>query len=94
LIETVTGPVAAERRGVTLMHEHVLVYFIGAAQVSPSRYDADAAFHAVLPHLHHVKRMQRAGRVHAGVRPRPRGFVIQPSLISNLPVFTLPSARR
>ena len=36
-IETVTGPVAADRLGVTLMHEHVLVDFIGAAQVSPSR---------------------------------------------------------
>jgi phosphotriesterase-related protein len=56
-IETVTGPVAADRLGITLMHEHVLVDFIGAAQVSPSRYDADAAFHAVLPHLHHVKRL-------------------------------------
>ena len=56
-IETVTGPVAADRLGVTLMHEHVLVDFIGAAQVSPSRYDADAAFHAVLPHLQQVKRL-------------------------------------
>ena len=56
-IETVRGPVAADRLGVTLMHEHVLVDFIGAAQVSPSRYDANAAFHAVLPHLHHVKRL-------------------------------------
>lgn len=39
------------------MHEHVLVDFIGAAQVSPSRYDADAAFQAVLPHLQAVRRL-------------------------------------
>jgi len=56
-IDTVTGPVAADRLGVTLMHEHVLVDFIGAAQVSPSRYDANAAFDAVLPHLQQIKRL-------------------------------------
>lgn len=56
-IETVTGPVSADRLGVTLMHEHVLVDFIGAAQVSPSRYDANAAFQAVLPHLQQVRRL-------------------------------------
>ena len=33
------------------MHEHVLVDFIGADEVSPSRYDADAVFSTVLPHL-------------------------------------------
>ena len=56
-IETVNGPLAAARLGVTLMHEHVLVDFIGAAQVSPSRYDADAVFTAVLPHLQQVRRL-------------------------------------
>jgi predicted metal-dependent phosphotriesterase family hydrolase len=39
------------------MHEHVLVDFIGAAQVSPSRYDADAVFTAVLPHLQQVRQL-------------------------------------
>jgi predicted metal-dependent phosphotriesterase family hydrolase len=56
-IETVRGPVAADRLGVTLMHEHVLVDFIGAAQVSPSRYDADAVFKAVLPYLQQARRL-------------------------------------
>ena len=37
------------------MHEHVLVDFIGAAEASPSRYDADAVFKAVLPHLQQAK---------------------------------------
>src|SRR5687768_4166300 len=56
-IDTVSGPLAADRLGVTLMHEHVLVDFIGAAQVSPSRYDADAVFKAVLPYLQQVRRL-------------------------------------
>jgi phosphotriesterase-related protein len=51
LVDTVTGPVSADALGMTLMHEHVLVDFIGAAQVSRSRYDADAVFEVVLPHL-------------------------------------------
>lgn len=56
-IDTVTGPIAADRLGVTLMHEHVLVDFIGAADVTPSRYDADAVFKAVLPHLQQLRRL-------------------------------------
>lgn len=39
------------------MHEHILVDFIGAAQVSPSRYDANAVFNAVLPHLKQARRL-------------------------------------
>jgi predicted metal-dependent phosphotriesterase family hydrolase len=50
-VQTVTGPVRAESLGVTLMHEHVLVDFVGAAAVSRSRYDAEAVFNVALPHL-------------------------------------------
>lgn len=56
-IETVRGPIPAGRLGVTLMHEHVLVDFIGAEQVSPSRYDANDVFNKVLPHLQQAKRL-------------------------------------
>ena len=56
-IETVRGPVAADRLGLTLMHEHILVDFVGAADVSPSRYDANAVFDAVLPHLRQARRL-------------------------------------
>ena len=35
LVQSVTGPIPAARLGLTLMHEHVLVDFIGADQVSP-----------------------------------------------------------
>lgn len=54
-IETVRGAIDPARLGLTLMHEHVLVDFIGAAQVSPSRYDADAVFTRALPHLRQAK---------------------------------------
>ncbi len=55
VVETVTGPIDPSQLGVTLMHEHVLVDFIGAAEVSPSRYDADAVFTRALPFLRQVK---------------------------------------
>jgi phosphotriesterase-related protein len=48
---TVRGSIGAERMGVTLVHEHVLVDFIGAEQVSRSRYDAEQAFQTALPQL-------------------------------------------
>ncbi len=51
VIQTVRGPVPAAELGFTLPHEHVLVDFVGADQVSPARYDADRVFEAVLPPL-------------------------------------------
>ena len=51
VVQSVTGPIAADRLGITLMHEHVLVDFIGAGEVSPSRYDPDQVFTVALPHL-------------------------------------------
>ena len=50
-IQTVTGPVEPDKLGPTLVHEHVLVDFIGADQVSPERYDADEVFARMLPYL-------------------------------------------
>jgi phosphotriesterase-related protein len=55
-VQTVTGAVAGDRLGLTLMHEHVLVDFIGADKVSASRYDRDEAFRAILPHLERVRK--------------------------------------
>lgn len=45
LVPTVRGPVPADKLGTTLMHEHVLVNFTGAA------YDSDEAFRVTLPKL-------------------------------------------
>jgi phosphotriesterase-related protein len=50
-IETVLGPVPVETLGPTLIHEHVLVDFIGADRVSPSRYRRDEVIERMLPLL-------------------------------------------
>lgn len=54
-IQTVLGPMDARDLGVTLVHEHVLVDFIGAAEVSRTRYRTDDVVRAVLPHLREAK---------------------------------------
>jgi phosphotriesterase-related protein len=48
---SVNGPIPAATAGLALTHEHVLVDFIGAAEAGPHRYDADAVYATVLPHL-------------------------------------------
>ena len=50
-IITVAGPIDPAQLGTTLPHEHVLVDFVGADQVSPDRYDAEQVVVAILPHL-------------------------------------------
>ncbi|MFN4259424.1 MAG: phosphotriesterase [Gemmataceae bacterium] len=56
-VMTVAGPLDASEMGTTLVHEHVLVDFIGADQVSPARYDADEVFKVALPHLRRVREL-------------------------------------
>jgi predicted metal-dependent phosphotriesterase family hydrolase len=50
-VMAVRGRIDAERLGVTLMHEHVMVDFIGADKVSRDRYDQEQVFTTALPHL-------------------------------------------
>ncbi|AMY12711.1 Phosphotriesterase [Luteitalea pratensis] len=50
-VATVTGEVAVRDLGMVLMHEHLMVDFIGAGKVSRSRYDADEVVRVALPHL-------------------------------------------
>jgi phosphotriesterase-related protein len=50
-VMTVRGPIDAERLGVTLMHEHVMVDFIGADKVNRNRYDPEQVFATAQPHL-------------------------------------------
>lgn len=52
---TVLGMVPVSRLGRTLMHEHVLVDFIGAEQIAPGRYDPEEVFQKALPHLQKLK---------------------------------------
>jgi predicted metal-dependent phosphotriesterase family hydrolase len=54
---TVTGPIDAQQLGLTLMHEHVLVDFIGADKVSRDRYNADEVFAIALPHLKRIREL-------------------------------------
>jgi predicted metal-dependent phosphotriesterase family hydrolase len=54
-VHGVRGPIDAAALGTTLVHEHVLVDFGGAATASRSRYDADAVFRTALPHLVEVR---------------------------------------
>lgn len=56
-VATVTGPVPVRDLGMVLMHEHVMVDFIGADAVSRSRYNADEVFEVALPHLRTVREL-------------------------------------
>ena len=77
---TVKGPVAAADLGTTLVHEHVLVDFVGADKVSRQRYDADEAVRTVLPHLLAVK--ERGAR--ALVECTPAWLGRDPALLRRL----------
>jgi predicted metal-dependent phosphotriesterase family hydrolase len=50
-IMTANGWINADQTGFTLTHEHILVDFIGADKIDPSRYKADDVFQIALLHL-------------------------------------------
>src|SRR5262245_62100174 len=50
-VMTVRGRIDADLLGTTLMHEHVMVDFIGADKVSRDRYEPNQVFATALPHL-------------------------------------------
>ncbi len=54
-IMTVNGSVSADKSGVWLTHEHLLVDFIGADSIHPGRYDRTEVVKKVLPYLRQVK---------------------------------------
>jgi len=55
-IYTVLGPIDSRNLGVTLMHEHIMVDFIGARGFSPDRYDRRVVHQRMLPFLEELKR--------------------------------------
>jgi phosphotriesterase-related protein len=55
IIMTVTGPVSAEKMGVTLVHEHILVDFIGADSITDMRWDKNEVSETVVPYLRKIK---------------------------------------
>lgn len=56
-VMTVRGPIPSNELGLTLTHEHVLVDFIGAAEITPGRYDKEDAFQRMLPFLKEIKEL-------------------------------------
>jgi predicted metal-dependent phosphotriesterase family hydrolase len=79
-IMTVQGPIPAEELGSTLIHEHVLVDFVGADEVSSDRYDAEEVFRVMLPYLERV----RAAGCQALVECTPAYLGRDPSLLRRL----------
>ncbi|TVQ23567.1 MAG: phosphotriesterase [Spirochaetaceae bacterium] len=62
-IMTVTGPVEPKDFGFTLPHEHILVDFIGAAEVGPHRYNADHVVETMQPYLEAARALGVTGFV-------------------------------
>jgi phosphotriesterase-related protein len=54
-IITVNGPIAAELMGLTLIHEHILVDFIGAEKYDPKRWVHQEVISKVLPYLQELE---------------------------------------
>ena len=52
---TVNGSVSVGSMGETLIHEHILVDFIGANEVSEERWDKSEVIEVVLPYLKEIK---------------------------------------
>jgi len=57
VLQTVLGAIPLSELNITLMHEHVLVDFIGADQVRKERYIPEEVFKAVLPHLKRIREL-------------------------------------
>lgn len=55
-INTVAGPMPIDSMGLTLIHEHMLVDFIGADSISPDRWNRDSVIVKVLPYLMEVNK--------------------------------------
>lgn len=54
-IQTVRGPIKPSQLGMTLIHEHIMVDFIGADKINKNRYNADEVFEVMLPYLKEIK---------------------------------------
>ncbi len=52
---TVNGPIPVEKMGISLIHEHILVDFIGADLINANRWDRLKVIEKSLPHLKKIK---------------------------------------
>jgi len=57
IIMTVNGPIDAGKAGIALIHEHILVDFIGADSINENRWDKDEVAEIALPYLKQIKEM-------------------------------------
>jgi phosphotriesterase-related protein len=55
IIMTVNGPVPSKEMGVSLIHEHILVDFIGADSISDKRWNISGVIERSLPFLKQIK---------------------------------------
>jgi phosphotriesterase-related protein len=60
---TVRGPLSPAAFGRVLVHEHVLVDFIGADAIGPGRYDPGEAFDVAIPFLRRARQLGCRGFV-------------------------------
>lgn len=56
-IMTVSGPIKPRQMGTSLIHEHILVDFIGADKISFDRWDRQLVVRKVLPYLQEIKNL-------------------------------------
>lgn len=55
MIYTVTGAIEPDQLGITLMHEHVMVDYIGADGMNKNRYSLSEVVETMLPYLKELK---------------------------------------
>jgi phosphotriesterase-related protein len=60
-IQTVRGGIKPDKLGLTLIHEHIMVDFVGADKVSKDRYNPDEVFQVMLPYLEEIRAMGVTG---------------------------------
>lgn len=84
MIHTVCGPIAPAELGYTLIHEHVLCDFIGAAETGPHRWSDDQVVAAMQPYLEELV----ARGVRSLVDCSPAYLGRDPRLLARLSVAT------
>ncbi|MBD2704057.1 phosphotriesterase [Spirosoma sp. BT702] len=57
IVHTVTGPMPASKMGLTLIHEHILVDFIGADKITADRWKREDVVAKMLPYLQTLKQL-------------------------------------
>ena len=55
IIMTINGPISSRDMGVSLVHEHILVDFIGADKITEQRWDKSKVIERSLPFLKQIK---------------------------------------